>query len=373
MDFAGMPWGMKKTSGGVLAGIVLVFIASVTGVGFSSGQEVYRFFASYGAMGGISVLILPFICTFLAFAFLYTAKKRNTDAYENVMAAFDCKPLKWLSDALISFFVASVVIAMIAAFGTILRQLFGLNTAVGSLLGALFILISMLAGSADTIARFLRVAVPVVAVCACLCCIASFFLPPGSGGPIAPRDTFPGGWLVSGLLFCCYNMLVVVSVLAPSAGKLQKKRHMILCAALPSLVFALLAGLEYLAIVRHIPAGTGGELPMPRIGGLFSPVVFYLYQLLMLVSAYGTALSCFSGTLSRIYRIKFLLKFRRRAVILALSAIFWIASFLGFVNIVSYVYPVIGGLGALLMLSLSVSFFKCLYDELHKTKKTRNN
>lgn len=355
---------MKKTSSaGMLMSVLLLYIASVTGVGFSSGQEVYQFFSRYGVMGGVSLLILPFVCTFLTFAFLYTAKKLGTDAYERVVVAFGFRPLIWLSDALISFFVAAVVIAMFAAFGTILRQLFGFHAALGSFLGAALVTVSMLAGGAGAAVRFLRVAVPVVAVCACVCCVASFFIPPAVGTHIPARESVPGAFAVSGLLYCSYNMLVVVSVLAPAAAKIQKKRHMFFCAAAPSFLFALLAGLEYLAISRHIAPGSGGELPMPQIGGMLSPAVFYLYQLLILVSAYGTALSCFGGTLVRIHRIKLSSKFRRWAVTVSLASVFWVASLLGFVNIVSYVYPVIGALGALLMVSLTISFIKCVRGE----------
>ena len=56
--------------------ISVLFVAALTGVGYSSGQEVYQFFAFYGKYGLITALLAPILLCGMSFLYIMTARRK---------------------------------------------------------------------------------------------------------------------------------------------------------------------------------------------------------------------------------------------------------------------------------------------------------
>ena len=361
----------KRWISGETLGISAMIIASITGVGFASGQEVYQFFIRFGGKSFIAVLLYPVLIGLFSYAFLYVQKRRNTETYESVIVSFNCKPVKKMVDLVITFFISTCVISMIAASGTIVRQLFGFPTAVGSIACTMVITVAVLVKNMSLVARFMRIVVPIFVLSICLVCIASLFLPEQVSAAPVQTPGLLNNWLVFGMIYISYSMLLIIGVLASLKNRLQEKRRIAFSSIFPPLVLFTLILLQFLAISRQTSISGIGELPMPQIGRMVTPAVFYIYQVILLLAACCAAISCFFSTFYRVIRIRAVSTVRQWVVAVVMAVLFYIASGIGFVNIVSYVYPFIGFLGCFIMVFLMISFFDTRKKEKEKEKEKK--
>ncbi len=352
---------MKKFKAGEeLLGIGVMIIASITGVGFSSGQEMYQFFVRFGWPGLISLALYPILIGFFIFAFLYVSKKQNPSNYEEILVPFKCPPLRKMVDILVTFFISAVVVCMIAAAGTITRQLFGLPVAVGSLICTLVLIMMTLADNMNIISKFMNAVVPVFIFCACLICILSFFLPENRSEKPAETGNIVLNWFTYGIVYISYSLLIIFGVLASLRDRLKSKRAIAFNSIFPPIILFILLFLEYIAISRQTAVRDIGVLPLPQIGKMIHPAFFYLYLALLLFAACCAAISCFYSTFYRVIRIKAFSGLRRWAVVVMLAGVFFAASNVGFVNIISYVFPIVGFLGIFILVFLLCSFFRAV-------------
>jgi uncharacterized membrane protein YkvI len=341
-------------------GVSVMIIASITGVGFSSGQEMYQFFIRFGWASFISLLLFPLLVALFIFAFLYVSKTQNPKNYESILVPFECPPLRKMVDVVVTFFTSTIVVSMIAAAGTVTKQLFGFPTAIGSLICMLVLVMIILVDNQNIIAKFMRIVVPVFIACICLVCILSFFLPAHVSSEPVQKGNIISNWFTYGIIYISYNMLIIFGVLASLQDHLKSKRAVVFNAVFPPLVLFILLLLQFLSIIRQTSVEGIGVLPVPQIGKMIHPVFFYLYLTLLLMAACCAAISCFFSTYYRVLRIRAVAGIRRWLVTVVLAGLFYAASCVGFVNIVSYVFPFIGFLGLFILLFLMISFFRAV-------------
>ncbi len=348
----------KRSTGEDTLGASVMIIASITGVGFSSGQEVYQFFIRFGWRSFISVLLYPLLIGLFSYAFLYVQKKNNTETYESIIVSFNCKPVKKMVDLVITFFISTIVISMIAATGTIVRQLFWVPTYVGSIVCTVVLIVAVLVKNISLVAGFMRIVVPIFVISICLVCIASFFLPSHvAAAPSVHPFSLWDNWLVYGMIYISYNMLIIFGVLSSLKNRMKSNRQIGFSSVFPPLVLSILILLQFLAMIRQTAIEGIGVLPMAQVGKMISPAISCFYLVSLLLAACCAAISCFFSTFCRVVRIKGLAHIRHWVVAVALTAAFFVASRVGFVNIVSYVFPLIGFLGCFIMAFLVISFF----------------
>ena len=111
--------------------IALIYLGTVFGAGFASGQEVVSFFAAYGKYGIIGAVVCGFLFIIGGGFVAYYAKSRslqNTDALFSEV--FRPKTAKCVSAICFSFLVVSFCI-MITGCGTTLSEQFGLHPILG--------------------------------------------------------------------------------------------------------------------------------------------------------------------------------------------------------------------------------------------------
>lgn len=125
--------------------IALAYVGVITGAGLSSGQEIFQYFASFGKMGMIGVVILGILHAIfggiiLALGSFYRANE-HSQVLDNIAGPWVTKLLDW--SLIISGFTLGFV--MIAGAGANLNQEFGAPTWLGAALCSLLVIgISML-------------------------------------------------------------------------------------------------------------------------------------------------------------------------------------------------------------------------------------
>lgn len=99
-------------------------------------------------------------------------------------------------------------------------------------------------------------------------------------------------------------------------------------------------------------------MPLVYAASLISPIFSVAYQILMLVAAVCTVVSCLNSTIDRVGRIALLQKTPRPVIIIITTFLLFLCSLIGFSNVIHYVYPVIGFLGFFVLVLMIISYIK---------------
>ena len=160
--------------------------------------------------------------------------------------------------------------------------------------------------------------------------------------------------------FAFYNFFGSVGILAPlgeaaSSGK-AARRGVLLGTAL-----LLLIAYSVLLAVMAVPETADAELPMLALAYGLSRPLGYVYGILLLLCMYGSALSMTVAITTYASARSERVEKRRGWFILALGALGYAASSVGFGDLISVVYPVFG--------YCSSVFIVCLLVHAAQTRK----
>ena len=249
------------------------------------------------------------------------------------------------------------MVAMLAGAGALLEQVFGLRAVAGDALISLLVLAVALAGAAGLLASFSLV-VPLLVAAAIAIGVAAFCTlspAPLEMKPLSSGNPLLGNWFSSALSFISYNMMAAVSILVPlTEGTGERKtihRGLGLGALLLTLIFAciLLPMTLYPDVVAH------AELPMLALAFQLTPVLGFLYAVLLFAGMFTAALSSLYAITTRVQlRAGAQLRSKRFTALLCILA--FVGSIFGFKNVVSVVYPICGYIGFLALVGILLHF-----------------
>ena len=70
--------------------IVMVIVGTLVGAGFASGREIYLFFAKFGKLGIVGILISGILTGTIIYFTLKTTKNENERGRDQQNVAWDC-------------------------------------------------------------------------------------------------------------------------------------------------------------------------------------------------------------------------------------------------------------------------------------------
>ena len=346
--------------------IAAAYAGCVLGAGFVSGQELWQFFGTHGAMGIVGMLLcvaLFFLAGVLILGFAHDTKIAAADA----LIVGDRAPL--LRGALVvvgGLFLFVIYVLMAAAAGSLLAQVLGLPTAWGSAVLCVAVTLFSLSGVRGLVRVFawlvpaLVVATLVLSVL--VLCAGTPDLAPdlAASSPMRP-------WWLDALIYVNFNIICSIPILAPlgkhaADAKAVRRGVLIASFTLGALAVGMLAALSTDHTLCHSTA-----LPMLELARSHSRIAGGLYAILLFGGIFGTALSAQSSLneylLERVPRT-------RRALLpitAGASVLAFLAAQFGFRDLVGVLYPLFGYLGIIPLVILAwraVCFYRKRKKEL---------
>lgn len=328
-------------AGNPAAVVALTYVGTVVGAGFASGQEVLQFFTAQGRPGLLAMVIAAGLFGWVGASIMMYGRRLRAESHLPVVqhVAGERTRAASLLDGIITFFLLGTTAAMVSGAGSIASEQFGISRWLGGGLLAAAAVLTVLAGvhrvieSISIVAPFLLLSVLGLAAAAVIlnpdppAAVSRMFtvsplsapaaparaeLPVNSGGSPALRELsaissllpYLGrwGWLVAGLLYVAYNLVLSVSVLAP-LGKEARSRNAVVAggylggAALMLGVFAIQS-----AMLALLPAGELRALDIPMLGVArrLSPVLGIAYSVVLMAEVYTTAVANLYGFAARL-------------------------------------------------------------------------
>lgn len=336
--------------------IAAVYIGTIVGAGFASGQEVLQFFSFFGLSGLLALAVSTFLFVFFGLIILELGRRLAADSHREVIQQAGGRWLGSVIDKVITFFLFGALTAMAAGAGAIFREQFGLPYLLGSFVmvaGTVLIVILGIHGVLNAISFV----VPLLLVSVLGLSLATLLTRPLDLAAItqwadAGRAPVPF-WPLSAIIYVSYNLVLGVSVLAPLGRLVEDPKAVQRGALYGGLGLGIGALAINAALLANVPVVTEYEIPMVYIAALFSPVVQAGYSIVLLAEVFTTAVGSLYGFAERLTDHG---KPAFRLLVVGSGAAALAASQFGFANLVRTLYPAAGYAGLLMLGGLLLGY-----------------
>ncbi|MBR7794951.1 hypothetical protein GT022_02695 [Agaribacter marinus] len=343
--------------------IASAFIGIVVGAGFASGQEILQYFTSFGYIGTIGSIVSTGLFAYLGMTLTRLGSKYQTTSHREVIYLMSGRFLGTMVDYIIVFTLFGVGVVMIAGAGSIFSQQFGLSSFAGITVMTILVILTVMMNVNRVIAviasitPFLILTVILLSIYSMMTMDTSF----AAMEPIARNQPAAlSNWFISAVNYVSFNIALGAPMALVMGGSEKNERIATIGGLLGGLGIGLLIVFNHLAIFSNMEAVVGYEMPILKIADDLSPILGMLYSIILFGMIFNTAVSMFFSFGSRFMKSE-TKSFRMFIVFTILTA--FALSFVGFTELVSFFYPLIGYLGLFLIAVLIIVPFR-----LHKKK-----
>ncbi|MFD1412594.1 YkvI family membrane protein [Oceanobacillus jeddahense] len=338
--------------------IASAFIGVIVGAGFASGQEVLQYFTSFGTWGILAAFVSTVLFAYVGMMLVWLGSRAQTTSYNEVIYKISGKYFGFIVDCVLVFTVFGVGVVMLAGAGANLNQQFGLPHIVGAVLMSVLVLLTGML-KVDKVVAIISSITPFLILFVIIISIYSFTTMDGSFSELdstaRSHGPFFPNWFIAGLNYATFNTSVgaAMSIVMGSAEKDRKT------AAIGGLVGGIGLGalilLSHFAIFAKIEEVGNLEMPMLGIMNNVSPILGTIMAIVLFGMIFNTAISMFFAFVARFAKAET----KKFNIILAVTLIAgFILSFVGFTDLVSKFYTLIGYMGLALIVVLIITPFR---------------
>lgn len=334
--------------------IAFLYFGVLMGAGFASGKELWQFFGVFGIKGipGIAIIAAVFIT--LGFIIVYISKSLNTADLSKIIFPYEQKIIENIIGFIVASFLFIGYFSMLAAGGALVHEQLGIHKTIGSMLLMLLVVLTTVKGFGIVSSRIGKVT-PVLLLATLLMSIFIIITEFENikteqiiqASPLAPN------WLIAAIVFVSYNITGAIPILGSCAIYSEKEETAKRGAILGGIFLGTCALILFLVTLTDPVSSENYPLPMLYFSKNISSVVQKIYSVILLISVFGTATSCFYGACTK------LPDSNKKKYIIWIGAIAGFgASLFGFSNIVALIYPLEGYLGFIFILLMIWNFYR---------------
>lgn len=334
--------------------VVFVIIGTLIGAGFASGQEMYLFFFSYGMKGLIGIVVSCTLMGLIIYKSLCLIDKYNIRTYKEFLEMF-IRPkenesffnLKNIVNTVINIFILVTFFIMIAGFGAYFEQELGIGSLVGSIVLAslcFFIFMTSIKGVVKANEILVPILIMFVVVIGIMN-IVKINLPELDNYVV--RTNF-SSYLLSAILYCSYNSILLLPVLITLKDYLRDKKQIGAIAGISTVISIVLSFVIFLLLVRVDVDIANLEMPAVYVVSHMFKFLRLAYGFIILGSIFTTAISLGASFLQNVCKSK--RSYTQVALFMCITSV--LVSNFGFSNLINSLYPIFGYLGIVQILSL---------------------
>lgn len=334
--------------------VASIYMATIIGAGFASGQEIMQFFSSYYEGGFYGIVLAGILFSVIGYVVLdkvYSERIRN---YEEFLFPTVGWFLGWVMEILVTLFMISVFCIMIAGAGGIVSDKLNISNQFAVLIVAL-ICAMVFFTEIKGIINISSIITPILIfgilgfglyiICSKEISVFSF-----SGSVSKITDN----WVFSSLLYVSYNSITSIVVMCSLLPFLKNRKTAVLGGVLGGFMLCLMAIVINFAIYLFYPNIATKELPVMGMVDGYSVFLGGVYTIVLLLAMFVSALTAGFGFVER---ISGKVKISKRIIILVICAISIPLSSVGFSGLISTIYPIFGYMGMFMVFMILIQFF----------------
>ncbi|MCG8514977.1 MAG: hypothetical protein MI740_12605 [Halanaerobiales bacterium] len=334
---------MLKKRGVVIA---LTYVGAVIGAGFSSGQEIWRFFGRHQSYGLLALLITGLFLVGLAPLLFRLSKVLVIDNYHQYFYRFLPRPLAVFFDLIYSFFLIGSVSVMLAGSGEVFKDLLGLDYWLGVIL-TLSLLLFALYLKLEGLITVNSCIVPVLLLIT-IVTVGKYIqgIDPARFSALFEFKGASSGWLLDAILYGSYNLIISIAVMTEVVAN-EEKGDIWQGGILGGVLLLILALLLYLGLISAFAHSPQQEIPVLSLARQGGRVVYLAYIVALYFAMLSTALANFYAFNRRMVTL-FKIKYELILVLTPLLLLPLVRS--GFSGLVDRLYPSFGYLGIIFLI-----------------------
>ncbi|HIX79950.1 MAG TPA: hypothetical protein H9978_08490 [Candidatus Corynebacterium faecipullorum] len=338
--------------------ISMAFIGVVVGAGFASGQEALQYFVAFGNMGLWGVLLASALMIITGVAILqlgsYFQANEHTAVYDKISGPIVSRVLDW--GTLATLF--SIGFVMFAGGGSTISQQFeGVPIWVG---GAVMLVLVLLVGLLDVnkVSNVIGAITPFIIVFVVLATGYTIIVTDvdwSSANEFAVNNVESplNNWWTAALNYTGLNVMCAVSMSIVISGNILDNRAVGVGGLIGGFFYLLLLALLVLSLYMVAPDVHEEDLPVLMLIHNVNPALGYFMTFIIYGMVFNTAIGMFYAMGKRLTRNKPKLFY---PVYAGACVVGFILSFIGFKQLVSSVYPVLGWIGLLMIAVMVISW-----------------
>ncbi len=352
----------------------LAVVGLAVGAGFASGREVIQYFVSFGIPGLIGAALAAVLYAVMFMVVLQLASYFRASEHSGVFNAVTTPILSKALDVFIIFTLFSTGFVMIAGAGANLNQQFGAPVWFGSLVMVLLVIV---VGMLDVkrVTEVIGVITPLIIIFIVAAGAYSFTHPQGSIAEIAPvasaiPSTLPH-WLISSLNYVAMGLALAVSMAIVMGGAMLDPRSAGRGGFLGGALYGVLLLLTTFALYFTVSDVADAPMPMLELVNHIHPVAGTIMAAVIFGMIFNTAIGMYYALASRLAPNN---PRRFRFTIIGLTLAGFVVSFVGFGNLVGYLFPLIGYVGIGICGVILAGWFKVrpsIVDEIERRTRIR--
>ena len=341
--------------------VALALVGLTVGAGFASGQEVIQYFLAFGYKGIIGAAIAgAAIAIFSGWVYQLGSYYMADDH----SAVFKSVSRPWIAkymDITTVFTLFCIGFVMVAGAGANLEQQFGLPTWAGSTIMVVLLLLSGLL-DIDRLTNVFSFITPLLIICLLAAFVITLTNIPSDFGYIneiaqqnqSASGTF-GNWLITALNYATLVMIMDVSMMLVFAGSHMNPAQAGKGGLLGGIMFAVLLLILTFILFCNMADVMDADMPLLMVFDNMHPAVGVFVSIVIYLMIYNTAVGMFYASGRRLSHDK---PGKFRPYYFAAVLVGYALSFIGFADLLGWVYPVLGYLGLALGIAMGVAWFR---------------
>lgn len=337
--------------------IAAVFIGTIVGAGLASGQEIRQFFTEFGYKGFYGIIICALIYIIMGYIISDISLKYDLKSY-NELINLVLKPniIAKFTDGMTSLFLVSGAAIILAGSGALINQYFHVSKWVGILVMAVISLLVLLRDTKGLIEINSFIVPSLIIVLLTIFAMFLFFNKDiVSLANIKAVPPSRNHWLFSCLLYSGFNILGCSGVLVPLSNETRNKKSLLWGVILGALVLTVLTAIINFMLLLNVPYIFKYDIPLLYIAHRFGTGIQILLLGIIWLEMFSTEVSdvySVGKALAQTFDITY-----RNAVLLVIFIAIPISQ-IGFVRLISVIYPVFGFISLFFMVQCVYFYFK---------------
>lgn len=335
--------------------VAFLYMATIIGAGFASGQEIIQFFTIYYSGGFFGVILAGVLFSIVGYVVLskvYTERISNYDEFLFPMMGYF---LGRIMEFIVMLFIACIMSVMVAGLGNILMELTGLAfryCVVISAFACLLAIMTNIKGIVNLSAFISPFLVLGIILVGCYIIVTK----DASAFNLADKVSIvTDNWVFSSILYVSYNTILSTVMLTEVLPFLKTKKVSTWSGIIGGGMLCVTALILNSALSFFSPHTITTEIPILSIIQSKSHILAKIYSIVLILAMFTSAITsgyCLTE------RIKTKMKLNYRVVAAVLCALVIPMASLGFSSLISTFYPVFGYLGLFLLFVILFQFIK---------------
>lgn len=334
--------------------VASIYMATIIGAGFASGQEIMQFFSRYYEGGFYGIVLAGFLFSIIGYVVLdkvYSERIRN---YEEFLFPTVGWFLGWVMEVMVTLFMISVFCIMIAGAGGVVSDKLNISNQIAVLIVALLCAIVFFT-EIKGIINISSIITPILIfgiLAFGLYIIISKEIAVFSFSTSVSKIT--DNWFFSSLLYVSYNSITSIVVMCSLQPYLKSRKTAVLGGVFGGLMLCLMAIVINFAIYLFYPYIATEDIPIMGMVDKYSVFLGEVYTVILLLAMFISALTAGFGFVER---ISGKINVSKKIIILIICALSIPLSSVGFSGLISAIYPAFGYMGMFMVFMILIQFF----------------